>query len=470
MKLLMFNPDKSVSTPIYIQLYDYIRGEIIENRIDYNSKLPSIRELATSLKISRTTIESAYSQLQAEGYISSKPQSGYYVNTISSTESRTHSVPESSNNPLTSNVKNDYYFDNACFDFFKWKKCSNNILTYDSDELLFEALPQGEEKLRKQLSSYVYQSRGVKCTPDQIVISAGTQQIISILCLLLDLENIKDIAFEDPGFYPARNIFTDRGFNVLPVKVTKKGINIKELQETNSNVVYVSPSHQFPMGSIMPIGNRFELLKWANKTNSIIIEDDYDSELRYSGKPIPSLQGLDDSSRVIYLGSFSTTLFSSLKISYMVLPQNLLEKYYSISNKYFQTTSKTEQLTLSLYLQQGLYQKHLKKLRKLYISKIEKATASIDAIMNDYTKILSSPSGTYLLLEVRSKKSDAELVSLAASIKISVSSLNKYKINLDSFHPSGDSKKKILLFHYTNIPVDKIENAIKELHCLWKES
>ncbi|MCG8483784.1 MAG: PLP-dependent aminotransferase family protein [Clostridia bacterium] len=459
-----FIPDLDLQSniPLYVQLYESIKGEILKGNITASEKLPSIRDLSKTLKLSKTTIESAYDQLLVEGYIYSKPQSGYYINLIS-LELMKRDLNKNSFSLETHDFSTDdeRYTDASSFDFIKWKKCSNKILTEYTDTLLLEALPQGEALLRNEISKYVYQSRGVKCTSEQIIIGAGTQQNMHLVCNILENIDMDHVAFEDPGYYSARKIFLDRGFIISPISIDEDGMKVNELINSPCSVAYVSPSHQFPLGSVMSIGRRYELLEWASEENRIIIEDDYDSELRYYGRPIPSLQGLDEKEHVIYLGSFSSTLLPSIKISYIILPNELLKYYKSVMHHYNQTCSKIEQLTLGLYMKEGFYQKHIKKLRKLYATKAQYFKEWLQKEMDDLCKILNHPSGIHLLIEVRTKKTPDELCKEASKAKVTTVPLTNYMIRqLHTNHP-------VLLLYYTQIPLVDIPEAVKHLRDRW---
>ena len=338
MKALMPVFDETRKKPYYMQLYDYIKDGIITGSFAEGERLPSLRSLAKSTGLSITTIEQAYNQLLVEGYIYSKSQSGYYVSRVFSGGGQT--VPETiqDSSQKVSTLEDaivseamPLQYDTECFDFNKWKKCMNKILTDYSSALFFEGDPQGEEGLRTEISKYLYMSRGVACSPDQIVIGAGTQQITGQLATLLRRLSIDHVALEDPGYIPVRNIFRDRGFAISQVKVASDGLTIEKLPANIRAAAYVSPSNNSFTGSVMPIGRRYELLKWAADNDSFIIEDDYDSELRYFGRPVPALKSLDGSERVIYLGSFSSTLFAAVKISYMVLPEAFARVFSKIA-------------------------------------------------------------------------------------------------------------------------------------------
>ena len=480
MKAIIPNFQSGAPTPLYLQLYQYMRTAILEGGILPSERLPSLRSLSKSLGLSLTTVELAYNQLLVEGYVYSKPQSGYYVNQIAAgmgsvqpeqgagldnVSIRYGSLPDattlSGTGPLSGYEKSGYY-DLSCFDFIKWKKCVNQVLTEYPYLLLREGDSQGEEALRQEISRYVYQSRGVTCTPGQIVIGAGTQQIMGQLCTILIRMGIKHVAVEEPGYLPVRNIFRDRDFAITAVPVGKEGISIMRLPANIRSAVYVSPSNQFPTGSVMPIGKRYELLDWAVKNDSIIIEDDYDSELRYFGKPIPSLQGLDRYQKAVYLGSFSSTLFPSIKISYMVLPPSMAAIFNTFRGDYTQTCSKTEQLTLALYMSKGLYQTNIKKLRTLYSQKLQITLSVLSRWGADFVRPVNSSSGVNMLISVKSQKSADQLCREARELGIST-------LPVAAYTGAPEESAATLIFYYNQIPVKEMEPALKGLIEKWRK-
>ncbi len=474
MKAIIPDLDENKARPLYLQLYDYIKREILSNEMRTDERLPSIRNLAESLNISITTVNLAYSQLNVEGYIYSKPQSGYYASNISH---RVEEIVSKKDEEIAKYETNQYslfpvdveksdnssvfQYDLSCFDFNKWKKCMNKVLTEYPQLLMFESDPQGELALRYEISKYIYRARGVICNPEQIVIGAGTQQITSHLCLILSKLGINHVAVEEPGYLPVKNMFRDRGFVMTPVDVDKEGIQIDRLPANIKSAVYVSPSNQFPTGAVMPIGKRYQLLEWAKCNNSIIIEDDYDSELRYFGKPVPALQGLDSTESVVYLGSFSSTLFSAIKISYMVLPEKMAEIFIDISHGYTQTCSKSEQLTLALFMEKGLYQTNIKKLRSLYSQKLQKVISSINKYGKDIIKPTNTSSGINMIINVDVKKSAEELCDEAKSLGIFATPVSIYADEAIS------QKSAALVFYYNQIPIKEIEEIIKTLIERW---
>ena len=449
--------------PLYLQLYHYIKTNILDGSIVSGEKLPSLRALSKSLEISLTTIGLAYDQLLVEGYISSRPGAGYFVNEIAS----------GMGTPLVTGVEtaeeelakeSPFYHDPATFDFAKWKKCTNQVLTDYAHLLFHESDPQGELALRNEIAKYVYQSRGVLCRPSQIVIGAGTQQITGQLSNLLNQLNIENVILEDPCYLPVKNIFRDRGFHLIQIPVGKEGIQISSLPSQRPAAVYVNPSNQFPTGAVIPIGKRYELLAWAKKSGSIIIEDDYDSELRYFGRPIPALQGLDTNQMVVYLGSFSSTLYPSVKISYMVLPPFMAELFQQLKSDYTQTCSKMEQLSLALFMEKGQYQIGIKKLRSLCSQKLHLATAILMKSAADFITLANTTSGVNIILNVRSSKSSDQLCREGASLGIHLSRVSLYT---DKTSHRQDANSSLILY-FNQIPLEKIPLALEGLINLWR--
>lgn len=462
MKAIIPNIDERSKRPYYLQLYDYIKESILSGEIAEGEKLPSLRSLSRALNLSMTTIELAYSQLAVEGYIYSRPQSGYYASSVLPTScSPAPRKLDVSPLDLTMEAQEpEFYYDLDCFDFNKWKKCVNKVITEYSPLLFFESDPQGEMALRTEISKYLYQSRGVICKPQQIVIGAGTQQITNHLANILKKMSINHVAVEDPGYMPVNNIFRDRGFSITPVKVGKEGITIEKLPANIRSAVYVSPSNQVPTGAVMPVGKRYELLEWAIKNDSIIMEDDYDSELRYFGKPIPALQGLDSNDRVVYLGSFSTTLFSSIKISYMVLPPAMAEIFQTIRGDYTQTCSKMEQLTLALFMEKGFYQTNIKKLRSLYSQKLHSV---VRCLTTDFTRATNTSSGINIIVRIKSLKSAETLCADAQSLGIAA-------IPTAAYTGESEEDSTSLILYYNQIPLAEIPQAMNELIQKWKQN
>ncbi|HAS73555.1 MAG TPA: hypothetical protein DCS67_05370, partial [Clostridiales bacterium UBA8960] len=309
-------------SPKYIQLYEYIRKEIELGNLKNREKLPSVRMLSKMLSISKVTVENAYSQLLVEGYIESKNKSGYYVMEFEADElgqfkKHLKAIEPQEIQALDATLYNTDGTEENAFNFSEWKKAINLVLEYETKALLSYGEPQGELCLRREIARFVHQSRGGVCKPEQIIIGAGIQYLFGLIATGFKNDFLK-VAFEYPGFSKGMVVFEDYGYQMEKIRVEKDGIDVKMLEASGARIVYVSPSHQYPTGSIMSIKKRLQLLDWAAKNHAYIIEDDYDSLLRYEGYPVPALQGLGEGEHVIYVGSFSKLLIPSLRISFMI--------------------------------------------------------------------------------------------------------------------------------------------------------
>lgn len=478
------------SRALYLQVYDQLKSQILRGEMSAGEKLPSLRILSGNLGVSITTAELAYNQLLVEGYITSRPQSGYYVARVTSvkgekTRSRAPIIYDLSDYTLEGSP---YLYDLSCFDFSKWKKCAARVFSEYSHLLLFESDPQGERALRFEIAKYIFTSRGVTASPGQIVIGAGTQQITSHLSRILRRMGIHHVSLESPGYLPVQRQFSDGGFTISHIPVGSDGIQIDRLPVNIPSAVYVSPSNQFPTGAVMPVGRRYDLLKWARANHSIIIEDDYDSELRYFGKPVPALQGLDESGRVVYLGSFSSTLFPAVKISYMVLPEGLSQIFDKIKDQYTQTCSKAEQLTLAFFMEYGYYASGIRKLRNLYAQKLQTALAAFTRFGAGFVTPVDTRSGINLSIRIRSAKSAETLSEEARSLQLHVVPLSQ--MSETEAPAAGDGQEAVaggstgdaggrpnakdasvrsMIFYYNQVPLGDLEERIRDLLKVWRE-
>ncbi|MDE7477941.1 MAG: PLP-dependent aminotransferase family protein, partial [Lachnospiraceae bacterium] len=331
----------STQTTRYLQVYDYYKDLITTGRLMPGTKMPSIRRCAVQLGLSRTTIETAYLCLAADGYIISRPQSGYYVTdrmvtaapaSINSAD-RSASFPEKEilYNFTSNNVDAD------SFDFNLWRRYIKSTLRQDGRMLTYGE-PQGEYELREVICRYVMNKRNAVCRPENIVIGAGSQALLNILCPLI--KERKTVCFRDTRFAQGMVIFEDYGFEV-------------EKDKENASVLYMTPSHMTSLGDVMSVEKRLALLKECAVHDRLIIEDDYDNEFRYFSKPIPCLQGLAGGENVVYLSTFSKLLLPSIRLSFMILPDSLLPFYEKKKALYNQTSSKSEQLALCQFLRDG---------------------------------------------------------------------------------------------------------------------
>lgn len=454
---MIFSPvfDKKSNTALYIQLYEYIKSEITTGLLKPDSKLPSIREASTTLKLSKTTIENAYSQLVAEGYIDNLPKRGYFVCNLSDytfEENPNHYKNNYNQTPEFQYINDGV--DNDSFDILTWKRLYNKVISDSNTNIYNNGSIQGERALREEIADFVNTMRGGHTSSDQVIVGAGVQYLLGILIGIIK-DDYNTVGVESPGYSKAEFIFEDYLFNVRHIPVTDNGFPIYSLIESNAKLVYISPSHQYPLGTIMPINKRMELLDWAYKNNGLIIEDDYDAIIRYGGMPIPCLQGLDKNDRVIYLGSFSKMLLPSLRISFMVIPKNLLAKYYSIKSRYTQSTSKVDQMVLANFMKEGYMLKHLRKIKRIYRKKNLLLTNSIIEKFKNKIEIINSDSGLHIVCEAATGKSVIKINEASKKSKILLNivtskenkiifSLNYSGINLNKISEFTDNLGKVL--------------------------
>lgn len=422
---LMPTLDNTKDTPLYVQLYEYIKQEIQNGTIKPGIKLPSKRKLAHHLGISQNTIQTAYEQLCAEGYAESSPRKGIFVTSMEDDLFHYSTIETKLDKHKDEKKELEYLIDFSYgkvdldyFPYSTWRKLTTQSLFLENSNILLLGEPQGEKYLREEISKYLFQSRGVKCSSEQVVIGAGTQFLLILLCTLIGRKY--SYAIENPGFYRARHVFKDQGIDIHYISVDEDGICIEELKKSSAKVVYVTPSHQFPYGMVMPISRRMELLKWCTEEDGFIIEDDYDSEFRYKGKPIPSLQGLDSIGNVIYIGTFSKSLIPSTRISYLVLPLKLMNKYEEHLKVYKQTVSKLHQNTLYRFMEEGHWARHLNKMRTVYRKKHKVLLSAINKYMGKKVEVIGESSGLHILLKVKNGMSEEDLIKTALNMKVKV--------------------------------------------------
>ncbi len=364
--------------------------------------------------------------------------------------------------------------DPASFDFKAWTDCMNDVLRKTPDLLLTKSDRQGEPTLREEIARYLYASRGVICTQSQVVISAGTQQLVNHVARILKLMDIEHVCTEDPGYKPVNDIFRDWGFSISSIPVKEDGAVIEKLPVNIRSAAYVCPQNQFPTGTVMPEDRRKLLLQWAEDNDSVIIEDDFNSELMYPDRPVPTLQGLDGGQRVVYIGTFSLTLFPAVRISYMVLPRKMADLYETFRKNYDQTCSKTEQLTLARFMQTGCYQENLRRVRKLYSAKRAEAAGAISRYGSPgrFLKAEDTSSGINMILKLDthartisegstgSARSDAFLQEMTGRLIDAAADLG---IKVRGIRQLSRDGQIYLIFYYDQIPMEEIEDSIRDM-------
>ncbi|MFP7225287.1 PLP-dependent aminotransferase family protein [Priestia filamentosa] len=453
--------------PLYLQVYEHIREEIKKGVLPPESKLPSIRTLSKHLNISNNTVSLSYNLLIAEGYIESRPRSGMYVKKeiedISPFPERKEIHFEEENKEQLKNFNYDFHYgtiDSSLFPFKTYSRIANEIYYEKQEELFKYGEPKGEPGFRQELHRYLTTSRGVKCRPEQIIVTSGTQHSLMLLSQLIDMEN-KCVGFEEPGYNGARVIFKNLKSQIIPIEVKTRGICIKGLYTEKPNLIYVTPSHQFPNGYIMPLQNRRRLLEWAKENDSWIIEDDYDSEFKYHGNPVQCIQGIDTNGKVIYLGTFSKSFLPSLRISYMVLPYSLLNIYHDVCDLYEQTVPRIHQWILEKFMRTEEWSKHITKMRSTYRKKHVAITTAIKEFFNmNQINILGKDSGLHILIEVEGK-SEEELIHLASGVGVRVYPTTLYWQN------PNDSTKGTVLLGFGALSEQEIKDGIYALSKVW---
>jgi GntR family transcriptional regulator/MocR family aminotransferase len=465
MDLIML--DTKSREPLYMQLYMYFKQEIEQKRLNEGDKLPSIRSLSASLSVSKITVEKAYQQLMSEGYILNCNRSRYLVCKFDGMAVKRTSVSNFAycgENPPPDRTKVFYDFASGemevgGFDFSLWKRYINKVFA-SKERLTGYGHVQGEQELRREIAKYIRGSRGVNAHPEQIVIGPGVQSLLTTLCSLLRTE-FSSIAFEDPGFKQGRRVFADNSFAINAIPMAKDGINIERLIDSGARLVYLSPSHQFPTGYIMPVGKRTQLLNWAESVQGTIIEDDYDSEFRYFGRPIPALKGLGNGEAVVYLGSLSKIIPPSIRISYMVLPEKLLADFRQNAALYNQAASTLEQLALAQFMADGCLERQIRRLRKLYHGKKILLFEAVEKILGDHVEIEATESGVHAILTIRAEAGAEQLVEQALAKGCRVAAVRDYY-----FQNVTENTSRIILY-FSKIPANDIETGITLLRDAW---
>lgn len=450
---------------LYEQIYSHIKREIVEGRMNTKEKLPSTRALSLYLQVSRSTVSLAYDQLLAEGYIEAVQGSGYYVSRLDSlyqntkTEQKTI-VTERADREDKGIVFSPVGVDLSQFPYPSWRKITREVLAAE-EELFVGGDAQGELTLRTSIRQYIHAARGVNCSEDQIIVGAGNEYLLMLLQKLIGIDTV--VAFEDPTYMKAYKSFADAGFPVRLISMDKSGINISQLEESGADIAYVMPSHQYPTGIVMPIGRRLELLKWASKSPTrYVIEDDYDSEFRYKGKPIPSLQSTDRGDKVIYIGTFSKAVAPAIRVSYMVLPQTLIQRYQEQGSYLSATVSRMDQRILNEFMRKGYFERYLNRMRKVYRDKHDKLLTMLSPFEKKF-EIGGEWSGLHLLLTAKTDISEQELISRAAKAGVKVFGMSDNLVEEKGQY----TQKATILLGYAALSNQEMERGIEQLKKAW---
>lgn len=424
-------------TPLYLEVYRHYKGLILDGSLPRGTKMPSLRSCAQELKLSRTTIEAAYLQLAAEGYIIAKAQSGYYVTDMG--EKR----KEKENTEKKETLVYRYDFassgaDRESFRFDLWRRYMKSALRQDG-RLLSYGEPQGETDFRQVLSSYIRERRNILCSPDSIVVGAGVQSLLQILCPLI--KDRRTVSFPTSSFVQGSTVFSDFGFRI-------------QYRNKDCHVIYVSPAHMTKWGEIMPVKRRLELIHHAAKCGSLIIEDDFENEFVYLQKPTPSLYSLAGGENVVYIGSFSKLLLPSIRVSFMVLPPALHEIYKKKAAFYNQTASKAEQIALCQFIRDGHLASQTRKLKRLYSQKLKALEKDVRTVFGENCSIRTGAAGTSLALTLPFSGSREVLKERAERQGLSLSFLKEKE------------QETTVVLSCSSMPVQDFLPALKLLYAL----
>lgn len=462
--MLTINIDSNSKEPMYEQIYKYIREEIKSGRIANKVKLPSCRSLAQYLSISRNTVDLAYAQLQSEGYIEAIPKKGYFVCEISeliNIDTPLYSIA-SEGEKKQDTVNWDFSpsgVDMESFPYSKWRKFLKDSLSYNNSEIFQSGDKQGEYQFRLAIANYLFHSRNVNCEPNQIIVGAGSEYLLLLLSQILGSDKI--IAMENPSYMQAYNVLKGLNHEIIPIDLDKNGMRVDLLNQTNAQIAYVTPSHQYPLGIVMPIARRMQLLSWANcGDDRYIIEDDYDSEFRYLGRPIPALQGSDNNNKVIYIGTFSKAIAPAIRVSYMVLPASLFSIYKKRLSHYSSTVSRIDQFVLEEFITGGYFERHLNKMRGIYKSKHDKIIKELKKGKID-ARILGESSGLHIILEFEGHVCEEELINKAIAKGVKVYPVSRYYL-------SPLYAKTQIMLGYARLSEGQIEEGVCALINAWK--
>ena len=442
--------EKENDQPLYLQLYEQLRAAAQSGSLRPGQKLPSIRRLSEDLGLSRTTIESAYQQLCVEGYIEARPQRGYFVLTGGGKRGAQPAAVKQGPPMLPRYNFGTDAVDSSVADLKIWRRHIRDILNRP-EALVRYGEHQGELLLREALRDYSYGARGVVCSSEQVVIGAGTQPLLYILCGLLQGQ-IGAVAIEEPGFPQAEQVFADCGIEVLHLPGDKSGMQPEALRRSGAKVAYVTPSSRRGSGSPIPLLRRQELLEWAAQTGGLLIEDDYNGELRYRARPIPSMQGMAADGRVVYLGSFSKLLLPSVRVGYMVLPMRLLPLYLARAPRYNQTASKVEQLALADYVKSGQLERQLRRLRKVYAQKSSLLMHLLQEAFGNCAQLNLQETPLCITLRFQNAPSPARLAEIAAANNVRV-------------RPGPENQ---VTLGFAGIPLEDIAPGVSALQKAWK--
>lgn len=465
--MLWIEIDQFSTLSITQQIFVKIRDKILLGELQEGERLPSSRELAETLGVSRGIILEVYDQLMAEGYLKSKKGAGTFVESGILLKDFPLLKGFNEEKPCDPTVKankpnEDNYIDFRSgipalnmFPRHQWARIAKEVYENMDESLLGYHFPEGSEELRSTLSKYLYRTRGIKCHSNQIVITSGATQALTILAKLL-LDSEKEVMIEDPVTKEIREIFMERGAAIIPIPVDDDGMKTECLTpDRKPSFVFVTPSHQFPLGGTLPIQRRIQLINFAIQTNCYIVEDDYDSEFRYTGPPISSIQGLQPD-RVIYIGTFSKILSPGLRIGYLILPEILVEKVKTLKRYIDYHSPTTEQVILARFIQEGYLEKHITKMRKVYKNNREIFIHCLKEEFGDRIKVTGFSTGLHLIAQFENITFSNDVLTCIKKNKVKV-----YPVEDHAFVKGHHNDK--LIFGYGYLKPSEMQEGIKRL-------
>lgn len=450
--MLTYELKKSPGIPLYEALYRCIRADILSGRLQSGQKLPSKRALAQNLEVSKITVEGAYGQLLSEGYIRAQEKVGYFVENIPL------SVPPAmvpapvptagAEQPLLDLTGSG----TEKFPFSVWSRLQREVMLDYGEKLLLPLPNQGILPLRQAIAAHLYAFRAMHVDSDNILIGAGTDFLYNLLIQLLGRE--KTYAVEDPGYGKIRKIYAAGGVRCISVPMDHEGVLPHALED--AQVLHLSPAHHFPTGLVTSVPRRQELLDWAQRCDGYIIEDDYDSEFRFDAHPKPTMQSLDRSGRVIYMNTFSKSLAPSIRISYMVLPPELMAVFRKNLGFYSCTVSSFEQYTLARFLDQGHFEKHINRMRKYYKNRRNQVVSALNSCaFAQKLTIREEDAGLHFLLKVDTPMTDEELVRFCEAKGVRLRALSSY------YHlPIPQEDQRCLVINYAGVNQQDLEDIL----------
>ena len=461
--MLTYTLDKKRGVSLYEQLYEHVKEDIAGGKLLAGEKLPSKRALARHLEISVVTVENAYDQLMAEGYVRSEEKRGYYVCAVD----RPLRSGKSAAEPEEPDEKSWFLdfvtnsTDGEFFPFDTWSRLMRRTILNKSTTLLRSTPSTGALQLRQAIAAWLMAFRGMSVSPSQIILGAGTESLYSLLIKLLGRDKV--YAVEDPGYGKIAKIYDSEGVSVSRIALDEDGLSVTELRRSGADVVHISPSHHYPTGIVMPIGRRQELLRWAGeREDRYVLEDEYDSEFRFVGRPIPTLFSADEHQRVIYLNTFSKTIAPSIRVSYMILPPRLLAEYYSRLGFYACPVSSFEQYTLAEFLAKGHYEHHLSRMKTRYHKKRDAVIAAIRKGL-PRAEITEQDAGLHFLVRLDTDLPDDVLRRCAAQRGIRLALLSDY------YSDPGQATAHVLVVNYSGIQLQRLEEGLRRLNEIWGE-